>query len=153
MSADGGGKRLASLGLAALAAAAVLAGLALTGGPMEARRERRDAAREGDLMALARQVECLAQQDDGALPPQVAASEACPFTGRLADPFTGMAYRYEAIDDRSWRLCAAFETPPDPDTRWGPAIRDEAGCTTHHLPPPVELRGAPPPEIEPERIR
>ena len=32
------------------------------------------------------------------------------------------------------------------------AMRDAAGCSVHHLPPPVELRGAPP-EIEPERIR
>lgn len=135
------GQGWASLALAALAAAGVVAGLALTGGPMEARKERRDSMRAGDLMAMARQVECLAQQGDGALPAEVAASESCPFTGRLSDPFTGAAYRYEVIDDRSWRLCTVFETPAEPQSRHGPAARDDAGCGVHHLPPPVELRG------------
>lgn len=140
MQAEGRGQGLAAWALAALAAVGIVAGLFLTGGPMQARKERRDATREGDLMAMAQQVQCLAQQGGGGLPAQVAASEACPFSGRLADPFTGAAYRYEAIDARSWRLCAVFETPPDRATRWGPPFRDAAGCSTHHLPPPVELR-------------
>ncbi len=140
MSAEGRGQGWASLALAALAAAAVAAGLSLTGGPMQARKERRDAMRAGDLMEISRQVECLAQQADGALPGRIAASETCPFTGRTADPFTGAAYTYEVIDARNWRLCAVFETPPDPAPRWGPPARDEAGCSVHHLPQPVELR-------------
>lgn len=153
MPAEGRGQGWASLALAGLAALAVVAGLMLTGGPMQARKERRDATREGDLIAMGQQVQCLAQDGAGALPGEVAATEACPFTGRLADPFTGAAYRYEVIDERSWRFCAVFETPPDPASPFGPDMRDAAGCSVQHLPPPLELRGAPPPEIEPERVR
>lgn len=141
MPAEGRGQRLAAMALAGLAVVGVVAGFVVTGGPVQARKERRDAIRENDLMALAQQVICLAQDGDGPVPARIAASEGCPFTGRIADPFTGAAYRYEVIDARSWRLCAGFETPPDPATRWGPAMRDNAGCSVHRLPQPVGPHG------------
>lgn len=133
MRADGRGKGFASMGLAGLALAAVIAGLVLTGGPVQARKERRDETRSDDLMAIARQVECLADTF-GALPTEVSATEVCPFTGRLADPFTGAAYSYTPLNTRSWRLCAVFETPPEPPSPYGDPPRDAAGCSVHHLP-------------------
>lgn len=136
-----GGQGWASLALAGLAAATVVAGLVLTGGPMQARKERRDATRESDLLALARQVECLAHAAEGRLPDGLAATATCPFSGRFADPFSGAAYGYEVLDARSWRLCAVFETSPGQGFPHVPPARDEAGCSVHHLPPPVEFRG------------
>lgn len=141
MPAERRGKGLASLGLGLLAGAAVIGGLLVTGGPLQARKERRDETRLGDLMAMAGQVECLSEQGAGTLPRAVTATEACPFTGRLADPFDGAAYRYEPIDARSWRLCAVFETPPEPASRYSEAVRSADGCTVRHLPRPVALRG------------
>lgn len=134
MRADGRGKGFASMGLAGLALAAVIAGLVLTGGPVQARKERRDETRSDDLMAIARQVECLADTS-GALPAEVSATEVCPFTGRMADPFTGAAYSYTPLDTRNWRLCAVFETPPtEPRLPMGYPPRDAVGCSVHHLP-------------------
>lgn len=140
MQAERGGKHVASVGLGLLSVATVVGGLLVTGGPLQARKERRDETRLADLMAMSRQVECLSEQGDGQLPRDVRATDACPFTGRLADPFDGHAYRYEPIDSRSWRLCAVFETPAEAASRYGEASIMADGCTVQHLPPRVELR-------------
>lgn len=154
MAADWRGRTIASLGLAGLASVLIIAALLVAGGPVQARKERRDDTRARDVMALAHQVGCLAEEGDGMLPASVDATEVCPFTGRLADPFTGAAYRYQPIDARSWRICAEFETPPEVLSGPDAALRDPAGCTIHHLDPPVELRNPAPPEAwQPEPSR
>ncbi|MRX51939.1 hypothetical protein GI374_16235 [Paracoccus sp. S-4012] len=126
-----------------LSVLAVGGGLALSGGPMQGRKERRDEARQADLQRLANLVQCRAAEAEGALPPDLANSAVCPEEVRRADPFTGEAYRYEMVDARSFRLCAGFELPLDRGSVWGPAEIDaEARCLVWHLPPEVEVRPA-----------
>jgi|GEM_PF-211511 len=123
--------RRAVAALAILGAAAIGAGLALTGGPAQGRAERRDAVRESDLHWLDQHVTCRAQAE-GRLPGDLAGTAACPLTVRIADPFTAAPYRYEVIGARAWRLCADFNTPPPADMSYG--MRDAAGCFTGNLP-------------------
>lgn len=119
-------KGWATMALVAVAAIAVGAGLALTGGPGQARMERRDQQRENDLGTLAGLVDCLAATNRGQLPDRLAATPQCDWKSALDDPYTGRPYRYERIGPRSYRLCADFETPP-PVAR-GPWGRDAEGC-------------------------
>lgn len=100
--------RLAGWGIAAVALAAVAAGLFLSGGPGQGRAERRDALREGDLAALAAQAQCLAAE--GRAVPPLAPTEGCPGTPRMADPATGEAYGIETVEGGRLRLCAPRET-------------------------------------------
>lgn len=115
-----------AMALTVVAAIAIGAGLALTGGPGQARKERRDQQRADDLSTLAGLVECLAGTNCGQLPDRLAVTLQCDWQAALNDPYTGQPYRYEATGPRSYRLCADFETPP-PGTRrpWG---RDANGC-------------------------
>ena len=119
-------KGWAAIAQAVIAAIVIGAGLALTGGPVEARKERRDRERESDLATLTGLVDCLAQENRGQLPDRLAPTSECDWQSDLADPFTGQPYRYERTGPRGYRLCAGFETPP-PDTR-GPWGRDHDGC-------------------------
>lgn len=126
-------KGWAAFAIALLAAVAVIAGLALTGGPGQARKERRDRERESDLSALARLVVCLARENGDRLPAALAITPQCDWQVRLADPFTGDAYRYEVTGPRSYRLCAGFELPPRRPS--GPAARDATGCSARSFIP------------------
>ena len=92
-----------------LAAIAVGGGLAISGGPMQGRKEARDRLRMADLSAIEMQARCRAQ-NEGKLTTETGATPACPAELRLADPYTGIAYRIEQIDSRNLRLCAPFET-------------------------------------------
>lgn len=127
-------KGWATLALAIAAVVMIGAGLALTGGPGQARKERRDQDRESDLMALTGLVDCLALANRGQLPDRLVATAECDWHAALDDPFSGQPYRYERTGPRSYRLCAAFETPPtEPLAAWG---RDSEGCISRmHVPP------------------
>ena len=119
-------KGWATVALLTVAAIVIGAGLALTGGPGQARKERRDQQREDDLGALVGLVDCLAGTNRGQLRDRLAVTPQCDWQAALDDPLTGQPYRYEPTGPRSYRLCADFETPP-PETRrpWG---RDAKGC-------------------------
>lgn len=121
-------KGWATAALVVIAVALIGVGLLLTGGPDQARKERRDQEREDDLGSLASLVDCLASANGGRLPDRLAQTSDCDWQARLADPFTNQPYRYERITERSYQLCATFETPP-PKTR-GPWGRDENGCVS-----------------------
>ncbi len=121
-------KGWATLAIALLAATAVVAGLALTGGPGHARKERRDRERENDLANLGRLVVCLARENGDRLPEMLDTTPRCDRQVRLADPFTGEPYRYEVTGPRSYRLCAGFELPQRRSP--GLADRDATGCST-----------------------
>lgn len=58
-------KGWAAIALAVIAAIVIGAGLVLTGGPAEARKERRDRERDSDLTALTELVDCLARTKSG----------------------------------------------------------------------------------------
>lgn len=123
----------ASWGIAALAGAAVIAGLAIAGGPGQARKERRDEARMGDLQRLAAHIACLAQ--DGRLtrpPADLSPTPGCPGPVPLTDIRTGEPYRVEPLDGRKYRLCAAFELPAATQPPWG-SNRD-GDCIVEELP-------------------
>lgn len=121
-------KGWATAALAAVAALLVVAGLLISGGPDQARKERRDRQRLDDLVALEALVECLANANRGQLPDQLAPSAQCSWSAALDDPFTGQPYRYAPTGLRSYRLCAGFETPPPNRERFGPFMRDDEGC-------------------------
>ena len=121
-------KGWATAALAVVAAALVGAGLLLSGGPDQARKERRDRQRLDDLVALEPLVDCLANANRGQLPDRLAPGPQCNWPAGLEDPFTGQPYRYARTGPRSYRLCAGFETPPPDGDRFGPFMRDAEGC-------------------------
>lgn len=100
----------ATAAIAICAAIAVVAGLFVSGGPIQARKEKRDETRLRDLQAINQNVYCRAAEL-GRLPEQPENSETCPEDFPADDPFTGEPYGYSRIDDRNWRVCAALELP------------------------------------------
>lgn len=126
--------------IAVLAALAIGAGLTLTGGPGQARQERRDQSRESDLSRLAVLVRCLAEAGGRRLPDRLESTPDCNWQVQLNDRFTGKPYRYEVIGPRRYRLCADFELPENrpPDLR----DRDDAGCVSRdYVPGPAATPG------------
>lgn len=101
---------LAPVAIAAIGALVVGLALWATGGPDTARQERRDQERFNDLQALSYHVQCLARDTGNTLPASVEPTASCPLPEGLTDPATGQSYSYEALTDRSFRLCAQFET-------------------------------------------
>ena len=144
------GQGWASLAIAAVALAAILGGLVLSGGPGQGRMERRDRVRLDDLMAIWRQAECRSLNGaplDGALTP----TAACPAEPRRADPQTGAAYRIEPVDARNLRLCADFELPPE-ELSPGWVGERQGDCLVMRLPEiaiDTPDPGVPPPPLNP----
>lgn len=126
-----------TIAIGAVCALAVVAGLFLVGGPGHARKQKRDAQREQDLVAMASWIDCLAQ-GRGGLPSAPAPLEQCPWDQRIADPYSQRAYRYEVTGPQTFRICAEFELPPQrPVDRWG---RNPDGCVIREFRPPREER-------------
>lgn len=136
-------KGWATLAIGLLAVLAIVGGLILTGGPGQARKERRDRQRENDLSNLSAMVTCLARENGNRLPKTIAPDPQCDWQVVLEDGFTGQSYRYQVTGPRSYRLCAEFELPPTgPRTR---GARDDAGCISHDfVPMPTQTPGADP---------
>lgn len=127
----------ATWALAGLAICAVGAGLAVTGGPMQGRREARDAVRQRDLMAIWAQAQCRVRAGE-ALDGDVSANAVCPDAPRLSDPYTEQPYLIEVVDSNSLRLCAGFEVASEKRRQgWSnPAdLHDSDGCLLRHLAP------------------
>ncbi|MFG6082183.1 hypothetical protein ACEUZ9_002826 [Paracoccus litorisediminis] len=121
-----------STAIGALSAVAVLAGLALVGGPGHARMQKRDAQKEQDLAQMADWIDCLTQVQ-GELPRYLAPVEQCKWSLRSKDPVTQIPYRYEITGPRSFRVCAEFELPPQrPLDRWS---RNQDGCIAREFTP------------------
>lgn len=125
-------ERLGQVGLVVLAVGLVAAGLATVGGPGKGRTEAQDRTRLSDLQNLSHYVECVADAQGKRLPDTLATVEACKRALRLADPFTGEAYRYERLSDTAFRLCARFSGPDGLSGGWSdPFLDAETGCLTH----------------------
>lgn len=131
------GQGWASLSIAALAAGLVIAGLALGGGPAQARKERRDEARFADLERLAQHITCLSRDGQGrVMPTDLAEAKGCPGPIPLIDPLGGAPYRFEPINGYRYKLCANFEVPQkDSAYRWPSKLR-VGDCVIETLPPP-----------------
>lgn len=123
-------KRRAAMGIAALAAAAVVLALALTGGPGYARKQKRDSVRDQDLLSLAVWADCQTDTQSKPLPSLDDTQGMRPECGsrpRRADPYDGTSYRYKVTGPRSYKLCAVFELPPEEPSgdSWS---HDATGC-------------------------
>jgi hypothetical protein len=116
---DGRGARLRRYGIAGSAAAAALVALTLVfsftwfGSPAARRLSASDMRRSEDLEAIASVLQNRWKAAEGsqtrALPktiPELPEST----TLRLADPVSGMPYRYIPLDGMRYQLCASFET-------------------------------------------
>lgn len=125
----------ASVALAVLAVVAIVLGLILGGGPLQARMERRDETRLDDLMRLSSHIDCLAIKADAVvMPTDFATTDGCPGPVRMADPYTDAPYRIEPLAENRYRLCADFELSDDENRpRWVPARRD-GDCVVRDLP-------------------
>lgn len=133
------GQSWGTWGIAVLAAVAVAGGLMLAGGPFQARKERRDEVRAEDLRRLSAHIDCLSQ--DGIMPADLAETARCSGPIRRADPYSGVPYRVEALDRGSYRLCAGFELPEDPDGySYSGRLRD-GDCLIFDLPRLPALSG------------
>lgn len=121
--------RLAPLGLGVLAAAMVIAGLMVVGGPEAARREKRDEARAGDISSLARCLRDLPQAELDALPNEMTAGTACADSVTWKDAATGEPFRIESDGSGHYRVCATFESPKKiRHVFYGQAFDPETGC-------------------------
>ena len=101
---------LLALGIGAVTLTAVVAGLAVTGSPAEARRHRVDERRVTDLRQIGQAVDVFWTRKSH-LPssPAELTQDQGPLV-ELTDPVTGSPYEYEILGPRSYRLCAAFDT-------------------------------------------
>lgn len=127
---------LGAVTLAACALLAIIAGLVIGGGPMQARAENRDAARMEDLRRIDAQILCQADAL-GRAPASPESTASCPADFPTLDPFTAQAYRYIRIDDRHWRICATFENPETTGMAQRPVEFDaQKGCLISALPQP-----------------
>jgi hypothetical protein len=108
-------------GLVAVILAAVIAGITITGGPGEARKEKEDAARTDALARTALALACAHQQASGT-PESVSGFEtdkADPFLNGCAnaapekDPVSGAEFPVRRQDGKVTHICAEFATGAD----------------------------------------
>lgn len=92
-------------------AAAVIAGLVVLGSPAHQRHLRLDRKRVKDLGMLNTMISLYWQQHQ-TLPPDLKAVDAGRYLG---DPVSGEPFGYVVTGKRSYRLCARFDLPSDPE--------------------------------------
>lgn len=138
---DGRAKRLVLLVGAAVTAGLVVWTLLATGVPASVRDQRLDEQRFADIRDIATHLRC---PDAGALPLDLNVEQAIAFCPAqdvapvtLRDPETDARYRYERLDDRSFRICADFAALHD-DTEFQRSGRSwlfdvQTGCITGRI--------------------
>jgi hypothetical protein len=114
----------------AVVAAAVAAAVLVLDSPAEERRRRLDERRVEDLHALADAIDAYWTREES-LPRDLDALTGWQgLDTPTTDPVTGDPYRYHATGERSYELCATFETEaPAQDPRWP---RRRHGPFWHH---------------------
>ncbi|MCA8899938.1 MAG: hypothetical protein KDA53_01670 [Hyphomonas sp.] len=109
--------------LVAIVVAAVIAGIAITGGPGEARKQKEDRARLEALTETARALACY-HQSIGAIPEDLSLVEEefahaasgvrglrlCHTAAMRPDPITHEAFRLKRSDGKVTHICADFAT-------------------------------------------
>ena len=124
--------------IAGLAVVAVVAGLALTGGPARGKAEQRDTARLAALSDAQELVECLARNNGRIVPETLEAYRSCPSLDALNDPLSGTPVRFERTDDTRYLLCPQLELPGDLENdRWvdGGHFQTASGCVRYEYRP------------------
>ena len=95
---------------------AIIVGIYLTGGPMEARHEARDEERLEDMAQISEAFQCFGEVDSERVLPEVLTVEALRvYCGHvtigepdLRDSETGALYEYKRISDTEYAVCAEF---------------------------------------------
>ena len=129
------GDGIARVMLSGIAIGAVSVGLWAVGGPATGGKERRDDRRLQDLRTLQTDIDCIASSHNDLLPETLVDLGACmPSAQGITDPASGQPYRYARKSDRSYILCADFETdlsqiPDSAVHRFDPAT----GCFSYQL--------------------
>ena len=101
--------RIAAFGSIAVVAAAVVAGLVVTGSPSEQRLLRLDDQRVNDLQQLSRTAE-FRWNEAQRLPASAADLVDGNYLSRLpVDPVTGEPYGYRVTGVRAFEVCATFD--------------------------------------------
>lgn len=127
--------RLAPLGLGVLAAAMIVGGLMVVGGPEAARREKHDLERVEALARLAGCVRDLPQETFDALPEVMTEQTACADFSEWRDPHTDEPFRIQRDGGTSYRLCATFEKPEKVNRSFYDLTFDrKTGCVAGHRP-------------------
>lgn len=98
----------ASWAIVLVGGAVMIAGLAVVGGPGQARKEQRDETRMAHLRELGAHATCLATQS-GALSARMDTTADCGSPPDVSDPLTGQPYQIELLDSGNLRICAEME--------------------------------------------
>ncbi len=122
----------ATIAIAVCVGLAVLAGLVVSGGPGHARKEVRDDDRLRHLQQISANIRCQAEET-GRVPDAPQTTDLCPTPLILQNPETAEAYSYIRVDDRHWRVCAAFELPDRIRTFDGTQFDAQQGCLLGRL--------------------
>lgn len=115
------GRRLAVIA-SVVVGATLVAAIAVMDSPPEQREQRLDARRVQDLQQIGNAIDIYHDRHK-ALPEGLAALQARMPGWKLApgDPASGVPYDYEVLGERSYRLCAQFDTDTaTADTPHGP---------------------------------
>lgn len=108
--------RIAFVGVIVVVAAAVVAGLVISGPPAEQRRLRADERRVSDLQQLSRAIQSY-YVETTSLPGELdALVNGWISSGLPRDPETEADYGYEITGDSTFRLCAEFARESRADT-------------------------------------
>lgn len=128
------GQGWASLALAGVATAAVIAGIAIDGGPMYARKEKRDDERMTEVNRFSVQINCLSERGNAiVMPTDFTPTDECPAEVSMKDPYTGEPYKVEPLENGKYRICAPFELTPEETRRYSDFDRHD-NCVLFSLP-------------------
>jgi hypothetical protein len=111
--------RILFIAVALAVVGAIIAGVAVVGGPAYARMERNDSERLRDLGRLARSVHC--DNESRVLPDTLEGYGYCGIIAEFSqDPVTDKPYEYLKQDENTFEVCATFELSKVPYTnRYG----------------------------------
>ena len=111
-----------------------------------ARMEDRDYERASDVGRLARSVECVADQQDGHLPYDLADNESCrkrihlqatEFGSGFEDRYTGEPYRYAVLTAFRYEICTVLERPKSAPYAFD-TFEDPLACAKYRYDPPQD---------------
>ena len=100
-------RRLAVIGLVLFALAL---GFWAFGGPTKAAMERRDDLRLSAMRVIESRVDCIAHFQGGVVPQTITPNDNCLDLIAPTDPLSDQPYVFTRTGDKTYTICAAFET-------------------------------------------